>query len=703
MHLPRRRSELRDPQRDASYHHAKHAREHATYTRNATHAMDPDQGRRGRRGRRSLQDVESREEHGDVVVEDERTPLVSQPYAAGADDGRAKLILRGLVGLLFVLFAILVVLLVLVPAQPSPATPPLNSHGRLNAAHLARGSRGAVAAENGVCSDIGVDLMRKGGGAADAAIGAALCVGTLNMFSSGIGGGGFALIRAPLGGNASAAEAEHVTVDFRETAPSGAFEDMFHHRPEAAQVGGLSVAVPGELRGLEEIWRRWGKLEWRQLVEPSVALAKEARVGRELARRLAFFGSFLPDKPEWREMFQNPETGAWKKEGDVIRRPAYARTLQAVADHGSRVFYEGEIARAIVSHVQSTGGIMTLDDLREYAVEIRPAVRGLWTRGRRAWTTPMPTSGTVLLQMMNVLRLLGLERRPEIPANDTDARIANDGLWAHYLVEAMKHGSAARTRLGDPAFLNTTSLLEAARIPTLTRAKSILPRIDDDRTHPLEYYNPLFDIPEDHGTTHVSATDESGVTVGITTTVNLLFGSREMDPVTGVILNDEMDDTSTPGEPNAFGLRPSPFNYPQPRKRPLSSVSPILIEDEEGRFELLLGAAGGSRIPSSVLQALLHLDDHTAAANLSGAIEAPRLHHQLLPGEVFAETSVVDGEVEKGIREQLVERGHRVTEMDVNFGFAQVQGVQAVRGGGGALVELRAASDSRKNGWAAAW
>ncbi|CAO1616027.1 unnamed protein product [Sympodiomycopsis kandeliae] len=621
---------------------------------------------------------------------------------------RPKLVLRSLVALLFAIFIVLVVLLVVVPSKPS-RSPQLDSRGRLNPAHLASGHRGGVASENAVCSQIGVDLMKRGGTAADAAVGATLCIGTLNMFSSGIGGGGFALIRSPI--TNGSAESEHVTIDFRETAPAAAFPEMFHGRPDLAKIGGLSVGVPGELRGLEEIWKRWGKLSWKEVVEPSVHLAKGAKVSRELARKLGMFGGFMIEKPEWEEVFFNHSTGQFLKEGDTIRRTAYANTLQAIADGGSDVFYSGPIAESILAKIRETGGVMTARDLRDYSIEIRPAMQGTWTKGRRVWTTPMPTSGSIVLQMMNVLQKLGFEEFAEeyrhIHHHLSDAKgheleqlidraVELQGLWAHRSVEVMKHAYASRTRLGDPAFLNTSALLEASKIPTDRKARQVLSRINDDKTFPLEYYDPLFDIPEDHGTTHVSVTDDTGLSVGITSTVNLGFGSQEMDRATGIILNDEMDDSSTPGEPNAFGLRPSPYNYPEPNKRPLSSISPIIIEDHSGHFQLLLGGAGGSMIPTSILQSLLNIE---LGYNLSEAIEKLRIHHQLLPQQIIAESSIVDGEIVKGIREVLKKKGHLIFEWDINSAIAVVQGVQKVSATG----EIRAASDSRKNGWAAAW
>ncbi|CAO1619982.1 unnamed protein product [Parajaminaea phylloscopi] len=603
-----------------------------------------------------------------------------------------KKLLRGLLALLGVLFAALLILLFLYSGQSAdPDEPRLDDRGRLNPPNLIKGRQGAVATENRVCSEVGTALLKDGGSAADAAVGATLCVGVLNMFSSGIGGGGFALVRAP-SQNGSAAETEHTVVDFRETAPAGAFEEMFHDDPTKAKVGGLAVGVPGELRGLEEIWTRWGKLPWHRVVEPSISLAREARVGKELARRLKFFGGFIPERSEWEEIFLDPVTGHFLEEGDLIRRPAYARTLEAVANNGSDAFYHGPIAEAMVQKVQSAHGILTMQDLADYKIEMRQALSGTWIGKKRVWTTPAPTGGPVLLAMLNLLQLLDFESESHHrKSHPLQINPSHRALWAHRLIEVFKHGYAARTRLADPRFVNETWLGEIAKIPSMSRAQQILPKINDSTTFGIDYYEPIFDTVEDHGTTHISAVDSDGMSVGITSTVNLIFGSQVLDPETGVIFNDQMDDSSTPGTPNAFGLYPSPFNYPQPGKRPLSSISPIIIEDEHGRFETLLGAAGGSRIPTSVLSSVLNLE---LGMDLSEAIEAPRLHHQLLPPIVGAE-STFDSEALRG----LMARGHQVMTTDINLGFTSVQGVQRDHRTG----RVKASSDSRKAGWAAAY
>ncbi|KAJ3517206.1 hypothetical protein NLJ89_g663 [Agrocybe chaxingu] len=260
-------------------------------------------------------------------------------------------------------------------------------------------------------------------------------------------------------------------------------------------------------------------------------------------------------------------------------------------------------------------------------------------------------------------------------------------LNVHRLVEIMKFGFAARTKVCDPAFVNSTEQID--EIATKDFAQTILPNITDDRTHPPEYYNPVFDVKVDHGTSHSSVVDKDGMAVALTSTVNLIFGSQVLDPETGILFNDEMDDFSTPGFPNAFGLWPSPYNYPEPGKRPLSSTSPTVIEHEDGSFYLSIGGSGGSRIFPAVFQVLLNLD---WGLDVSAAIEYGRLHDQLYPAWVDA-----DDVYPKDILRGLEDRGHNVTVSDVNRVAAVIQAVMKE----GDLIS--AASDSRKNGIAAGY
>lgn len=551
---------------------------------------------------------------------------------------------------------------------------------------LATGSKAGVATENEICSRIGLDVLLEKGTAVDAAIASTLCTGVLNMFSSGIGGGGFMIVRDPTPCYTKGAKkgdcVEHISIDFRETAPAAANKTMYVGRVPKAQFGGLAVGVPGELRGLEEAHKRFGKLPWKRLVQPSVELAKSARVSKELARRLGYFGLFMLEDPAWSDIFVDPSTGELKKEADTIHRRAYARTLQAIADHGPDAFYSGPIAKSMVQTTQEHGGILTLEDLASYSVVVKPAIKGTWL-GKQIYTTPAPTSGPIVLSILNMLSLI-----PDFTTGGPTS------LNMHRFVETLKFGFGQRTELADPAFMAPEDLDRIAQIPTMQEAERIVPNITDDKTHGLDYYHPKFDIVQDHGTMHLSVLDQNGMAIALTSTVNLIFGSRVMDVETGVILNDEMDDTSTPGVPNAFGLAPSPFNYPDAGKRPLSSTCPTIIETEDGEIEMILGGSGGSRIFSSVLQTIFNYV--LWGKDLSESIEAPRLHHQLLPTTLSVETGY-NNKTLAG----LLGRGHEVSWIDIDLGIAEVQAV-AVGGGKGRHRKVFAASDSRKGGVAVA-
>ncbi len=342
------------------------------------------------------------------------------------------------------------------------------------------------------------------------------------------------------------------------------------------------------------------------------------------------------------------------------------------------------MADSMSEAVQKHGGVLQKSDFERYEVQVRPALEGNWL-DRRVFTTQAPTSGPVLLLF---LRMLGRFRNFASQAMDTHVRSA------HQFIEAEKFSFGARTNLGDPAYMNQTA---QERIEIIghseDEAERLWKKIDEERTHGLNYYEPLFDIQEDHGTMSLSTADEKGMAVALTSTVNLPFGSEVMDPLTGIIMNDEMDDSSTPGVANAFGLRPSPYNYPEPGKRPLSSMAPSIIENADGSFLLSIGGSGGSRIYGSILQTMLNLD---WGYDLSEAIERPRLHHQLLPRELSVETGF-----SKSVVEGLKSKGHNYTWLDVNSAVAEVQAVMRVGTSGHSV--FHAASDSRKQGVAAAF
>lgn len=524
---------------------------------------------------------------------------------------------------------------------------------------------GAVASEEIHCSQIGVDVLKEGGSAMDAIIAAQLCIGTINAFSSGIGGGGFLLVRDSNGTSE--------TLDFREVAPLASNKTMFVKNPELARFGGLSVGVPGEVLGMEIAHKKYGKLPWKRLFEPSIKLSREGfKVPHELANRLSMFKEIIINNKQYSAIYA--PNGKLLGEGDLLIRKNYSDTLESIANNGSYVFYNGYIAESLVNFIGESGGIMTLEDFQIFQPVTRQPVIGYYN-GRKVITTDLPTSGPALIAMLNIL-----ERYQLIKDGMNDVNL-------HRIIEAMKFGFALRTEMGDPLFINNTE--RVLEIMTKNYSGKLRQNISDSQTFEPLYYNPIYDVVEDHGTTHLSAIDKYNQSVSYTSTVNLVWGSRVMDPSTGIILNDEMDDFSIPGVTNYFGLKPSPFNFVEPRKKPLSSCLPVIIETD-GQVETILGGSGGARIISSVLQFILNIYDFDM--NVLEAINHPRVHHQLVPNLVS-----VEADFPRPLLDQLMLKGHNIT-MDEPFGYSQVQAIRKFKNG-----VIHAASDFRKTGVAAGY
>ncbi|KAI8906516.1 nucleophile aminohydrolase [Powellomyces hirtus] len=532
-----------------------------------------------------------------------------------------------------------------------------------------RAKQGAVSSEHPICSQIGVDVLKDGGSAVDAAIATGVCIGSTNMYSSGIGGGGFMVVREKTG--------DSRFIDFRESAPAGASKDMYKDDPTKAQFGGTGVGVPGEIRGFEAAHKKYGKLEWKRLFQPSVELCINGwEVNPILEQRINLVPDLMLKNKEFRAVFA--PNGKLLKSGDIIKRETYGATLREIGEKGASVFYEGWIAEELVKTTRADGGVLSMDDMRNYTAKVQPTLVGFF-HGRRIITAPPPTSGPVLLSILNVMEGYDLSAEGRTATN------------IHRLIEAYKHGFAERSYYGDPidtTFRNITEI--AAEFADKSNAWRVRRLISDTKTFPVEYYNPTFDIKEDHGTMHVSVLTADGEAVSMTSTVNLLFGGQIMDAKTGVILNDEMDDFSIPGHPNAFGLAPSPYNYIQPYKRPLSSSVPTIIENGD-QVEAVIGASGGSRIITAVAQALLDMLSFNADAAL--AVRQPRAHHQLLPNTLFVEYEY-DGRLLK----ELEKLGHSVHVFDKGLYLSGVEAIHRLPDG-----TIQAASDWRKGGSSAGY
>ncbi|KAI0905642.1 gamma-glutamyltransferase 1 [Ustulina deusta] len=495
---------------------------------------------------------------------------------------------------------------------------------------------GAVASESAVCSDIGIDVLKKGGNAADALVATQFCIGVIGMYHSGIGGGGFMLVRSRHG--------QYEFIDFRETAPAAAFQDMYNNNTAASLYGGLASGVPGELRGLEHLHKNYGSLPWKQLMLPAV---KVARYGFKVTEDLVHYmdtvtpnGNFLTENPTWAIDFA--PNGYRVKLGETITRKRYADTLEVIANEGPDAFYTGAIAKATIAALTKANGTMTLDDLKNYTVAIRKPSE-ITYRGYKLTATSAPSGGIVTLSTLNIVN-----------GYDDFGDPAAINLTTHRLDEAMRFAYGQRSELGDPLFVQGLDEFQASILSNDTAAQ-VRSKISDFRTLNVSDYNPNgFESLPTPGTSHIVTADKSGLAVSVTTTINLLFGSQLMVPETGVIMNDEMNDFSIPGSSNAFGYIPSPANFIRPGKRPLSSISPVIVENPDGKLYFVIGSAGGSRIITATIQNIHHVLDQKLTA--PQALAQPRLHDQLSPNQVSFEYAYDNSTVA-----YMASLGHNVT------------------------------------------
>ncbi|KEY74947.1 hypothetical protein S7711_01296 [Stachybotrys chartarum IBT 7711] len=492
--------------------------------------------------------------------------------------------------------------------------------------------RGAVASMDARCSKAGLEMLRRGGNAADAAIATEFCLGVIGMHLTGIGGGGVMLIRDTNG--------RYELLDFRETAPAASTEDMFANNVNASLFGGLASGVPGEVRGLEVLHKKYGSLPWPQLLEPAINFARNGfTIGRDLAGhigRLSADGPFL--EPSWAIDFA--PNGTVLGLGDVLKRSRYADTLQIISDQGPAAFHSGHIAETIIQALRVKKGIMTLQDLSSYEVaERKPCTI---TYGEyRVHGSGAPFGGVVALNIMNIMK--GYE--------NIGAR-SKLNLTTHRLDEAMRFGYGLRTKLGDPDYDEGLEKFQHRMLSEAT-ASDIRSRISDETSQPLSAYNPEgLEVMDTPGTSHLSVADASGMAISLTSTINLLFGSYIMVPETGIIMNNEMNDFSIPRNTDLFGDRPSSVNYIKPGKRPLSSMNPVIVEFAgNSTLYALLGAAGSSRIITSVIQGLWNILDRNMS--IYDALRAPRFHEQLSPNQTSYEW-----EYDNGTVSFMEKRGH---------------------------------------------
>lgn len=488
-------------------------------------------------------------------------------------------------------------------------------------------SEPAVEAKNGMvvssqrlASEIGVEILKKGGNAVDAAVAVGYAQAVTNPCCGNIGGGGFMTIHL--------ANGQDRFINFRETAPATASANMYldasgNVRPGESLYGYRAVGVPGTVAGLDLALRKYGKLTRKQVMAPAIRLARD---GFTLTRGdtdiLDTTVQRFRADPDAARIFLRPD-GTPLQPGDRLVQKDLARTLERIAEQGPNAFYQGEIPKIVEAAAQRTGGVITAEDFASYHAEDMEPLKCSY-RGYEFVSAPPPSSGGVTMcETLNILegydmRKLGYHSAAAI----------------HDMVEAMRHSYEDRnTLLGDPNFVSNP----VSKLTSKEYAADIRKLISGDQATASIDVQPGFGVHEKPETTHYSIIDRSGNAVSTTYTVNGRFGAVVIPPGTGFFLNDEMDDfTVKVGSQNLFGLVQGARNAIAPGKRPLSSMAPTIVE-KDGKVFMVVGSPGGSRIITITLQTVLNVIDYGMTPQ--DAVDAPRIHHQWLPDEVYYETN----------------------------------------------------------------
>jgi gamma-glutamyltranspeptidase/glutathione hydrolase len=508
-----------------------------------------------------------------------------------------------------------------------------------------RARHGMVASTNEVASRVGVEVMKRGGNAVDAAIAVAFALAVTHPAAGNLGGGGFMMIRLKDG--------RSTAIDYREMAPAAAHRNVYLDKngnliegEGGSLVGYRAAGVPGTVRGMELALRKYGsgKLTWSQLLEPAHRLAANGfTVTYSLARSLKGSDEYLSKYAETKRIYLRD--GNFYKEGEIFRQPELAATFARLQRSGPNEFYEGETARLIVADMKRHNGLMTMEDLRGYVAKERTPLRGTY-RGHEIISMPPPSSGgAVLIEMLNILEGYDLQKSE---ANSSDRY--------HLMAEAMRRAFADRAEyMGDSDFVK----VPVAGLIDKSYAATLRATINTDRAstsaevragRPAGY--------ESEETTHFTVVDAEGNAVANTYTLNNSYGSAAVAKGTGMLLNDEMDDfAAKPGTPNLYGLIQGERNAVAPRKRPLSAMTPTIVLRKDGSLWFTVGSPGGPTIINTVLCIITDVIDYDM--NIQQAIDAPRIHHQWLPDELVGEPFGLSGDTQRA----LTARGHTLAKL----------------------------------------
>lgn len=521
--------------------------------------------------------------------------------------------------------------------KPSAQAPVINYDTSYEIVRPVTAKHGMVATEQGLASQVGLDILKRGGNAVDASVAIGFALAVVLPNAGNIGGGGFMVIH-------DAKTGKDVSLDFREQAPSAATRDMFLDAkgnvvPGRSVFSHLAVGVPGTVAGMYKALSKYGTMKWSDVIAPSIKLAENGfTVSPNLAGMLEGSREHLGKWPASRAIFFKGDQPL--QAGDKLVQKDLAHSLRLIAKQGPSAFYEGEIAKKIVAEMQAHQGLMTMDDLKNYKAVEREPVKGNY-RGYQIVSMPPPSSGGVhIVQMLNMLEGFPIKQQG-----------VNSAQNIHLMAEVMKLAYADRSEyLGDPDFTK----VPVKGLTSPAYAKELVKKIDLDHATPSSTIRPGKPLPyESDQTTHYSVADEKGNVVATTYTLNLLFGSGIVASGTGITLNNEMDDfSSKEGVPNAFGLIGGAANAVGAGKRPLSSMSPTIVL-KDGKPFLATGTPGGSRIITTTLQMILNVIDHDM--NVAEATLSPRMHHQWEPDFI---------RIERGIsadtQRLLIQKGHQL-------------------------------------------
>ncbi|XP_075228170.1 scoloptoxin SSD14-like [Lycorma delicatula] len=495
----------------------------------------------------------------------------------------------------------------------------------------------AVVSNSYPCAHIGVDILKKNGSAVEAAIATGLCDGVTKLLSMGIGGGFLMTVYKRDTKSASVLIA-------REKAPAAANENMFHGSKWASKIGARAAGVPGELKGYQAAFEKYksGNIEWKDLLQPTIKLCEQGvPVGVFLANNLKLFENNIRCSESLSHILLK-EDGSIPELNDIIKLPVLAKTLRTIAESPRMAdeLYNGTLTDAFVEDIKNDGGIITKEDMSNYRVQWADPITRSLSSNLTIYTVPPPGSGALLAFILQVLDGFVSSKNSDYVIN------------LQRMIETFKHAYGRRTEFGDPKYVNISNVLE--ELSSDDYINSVRKNISDMYTsQDYKYYDGKFDLQPDHGTGNIVVLAPNGDAVSLTSTINLEFGSQFVSKSTGILLNCQMDDFSAPNITNIYGIHPSPANFIKPGKRPMSSLSPSIIVDENDNVRLVIGSGGGPKITTAV--AYVTMMNLWFGKNIKEAIDEPRVHHQLMPMTLMYEYGLDEKAVEN-----LQKIGHKV-------------------------------------------